>query len=208
MKIIGLSGGVASGKNFVADIFEKNGADVFDADKEVHKLLEFDKSVVDEVGKKFPESFVKEKIDRKILGKIVFENEKKLKILEKIIHFEVRKKYQEFLESAKKKKLNLVVLNIPLLLENKAYKCDFVVAVIASKALQKKRFLERAKKLNPKNFAAQKKNLEKRFAQIAAKQMPDSQRKNSADFVIDARKGKNDVEKQVEKLLSRIVVQK
>lgn len=96
MKIIGLTGGIASGKNFIAEIFAKNGAVIFDADVEVHKLLESDKSTIEEVINSFPESFIEQKINRKILGKIVFSNSKKLEILEKILHPKVRKKYQSF----------------------------------------------------------------------------------------------------------------
>ena len=58
MKIIGLTGGVASGKNFVAEIFAQKGAVIFDADKEVHRLLDSDKSTISKVKKIFPESFL------------------------------------------------------------------------------------------------------------------------------------------------------
>jgi len=101
MKIIGLTGGIASGKNFVAEILAKKDAAIFDADKEVHKLLESDKSTILEVSKKFSQSFIDKKINRKILGEIVFspgeKGAKKLKILEKIIHPKIRKNHLEFL---------------------------------------------------------------------------------------------------------------
>jgi len=171
MKILGLSGGVASGKNFVAEIFFEKGAAVFDADKEVHKLLELDKSTISAVKKNFPQSFVADKIERKILAKIVFADEKKLRILEKILHPKVRKKYQIFLQESEKQKKKIVVLNIPLLLETEAYKCDKIVAIIASPSIQKKRFLARARKNNPQIFSSEKKNLEKKFHQIKTKQV-------------------------------------
>ena len=85
MKIIGLTGGIASGKNFVAEIFQKNGAAVFDADKEVHELLESHVEAIKEVKENFPESVIGKKISRKLLGQIVFLDSQKLKILEKII---------------------------------------------------------------------------------------------------------------------------
>lgn len=204
MKIIGLTGGIASGKNFVAEVFAKNGAVVFDADKEVHQLLELDKSTFREVNKFFPEAVIDKKIDRKILGKIVFSAEdksgKKLKILEKILHTKVRKKYQEFLKKSKKEKL--AVLNIPLLLESEGYDCDKIVAIITSKAIQKKRFLERAKKNHPKIFAAEKKNFEKKFEQIRSKQLSNLERKKRADFVINSSLSKASTIKQVKKFLA------
>jgi dephospho-CoA kinase len=204
MKILGLTGGVASGKTFVAEIFKKNGAVIFDADAEVHNLLESDKSVIDKVKKNFPESFVDQKIERKILGKIVFANQQKLKILEKILHTQVRKNFAEFLKNCRKKKTELVVLNIPLLLENKAYKCDKVIAIVTSKAIQKKRFLARAKKNNPKIFAAEKENLSERFEQIYAKQISNAERKKQADFFLNNSSSKALTTKQIKQILRAI----
>lgn len=204
MKILGLSGGIASGKSFVAEVLKKNGAAIFDADAEVHKLLEADKSVIVRLKKNFPESFVDQKIERKILGKIVFANRKKLKILEKILHPEVRKKYSQFLQDCRKQKQELVVLNIPLLLETKAYKCDKIIVVVASKAIQKKRFLARAKKSNPKNFAAEKENLVERFEKIYAKQIGNAERKKRADFVLFNNSSKGLVVEGVKQILLKI----
>ncbi len=198
MKIIGLTGGIASGKNFVAEIFAQNGAVIFDADKEVHKLLELDKSVIIQVRNFFLESFVEGKIDRKILGKIVFANPEKLKILEKILHPKVRKKYEEFLAEAQKSKKKLAVLNIPLLLETKAYNCDKIVAIIASPSVQKRRFLARAKNATE----AEKKNLEKKFEQIRSKQISNAERKASADFVVNSGASKDFTAEQVEWIIA------
>lgn len=204
IKIIGLTGGIASGKNFVAEIFLRNGAAVFDADKEVHKLLEADRSVVAQVKKIFPESFVEQKISRKILGKIVFADEKKLRILEKILHAKVRKKYQEFLAESQKSKKKIAVLNIPLLLETRGYKCDYVLAILASPSIQKKRFLARAKKSDPKNFVKEQKNLEKKFEQIRSKQISNQERKYAADFVVNSGLSKNLVTQQVRRVLDTV----
>ncbi len=201
MKIIGLTGGVASGKNLIAEIFAKNGAAVFDADAEVHKLLELDKSTIQAVKKIFPASFIEQKIDRKILGKIVFADEKKLRVLEKILHPKVRKNYQKFLKSAREEKKKFAVLNIPLLLETKGYKCDYVVAIIAKKSVQKKRFLAREKNKNP---AAKISESEKKFTKIISKQISNSERKAKADFVIKNDGSMTDAAVQVKKILSQI----
>ncbi len=171
--VVGLTGGIAAGKNFVADIFAKNGAIIFDADKEVHQLLESDKSTVEEVVKNFSESLVDGKIDRKILAKIVFSNEEKLRILEKILHPKVRQKYQEFLADAQKQKIKLVVLNVPLLLESEGYKSDYIVAITAPLELRKKRYLLRSKNSDLTTFN-----------KIRRKQLSDLERKKRADFVI------------------------
>lgn len=200
MKIIGLTGGIASGKNFIAEIFAKNGAAVFDADSEVHKLLELDKSTIEEVRNSFPESFIEQKINRKILGKIVFSNSKKLETLEKILHPKVRKKYQSFLAKSKKEGRKMVILNIPLLLEKKGYECDKIIAVIATKVIQRKRFLDRAKKSSSENFAKEKENLIKQFEKIFLKQATNNDRKKAADFVIDNTKSKDFAIRQVKSL--------
>lgn len=198
MKIIGLTGGIASGKNFVAEIFAKNGAAVFDADAEVHEMMKSDVALIREVRKNFSESFIDKKIDRKILSKIVFSDPKKLKILEKIIHPKVRKKYQEFLRDAKKNKKKIAVLNIPLLLETEGYECDKIIAIITPKTLRKKRFIEREKKKHP---AAKISELGKKFQFIVAKQLADSERKKQADFILKNDGAANSVASQVKKFL-------
>ena len=205
MKIIGLTGGIASGKNFVAEIFKKNGAAVFDADKEVHELLESHAEAIKEVKKNFPESVIGEKISRKLLGQIVFSDPQKLKILEKIIHVKVREKYQIFLQKAVKEKKKLVVLNIPLLLETQSYKCDKVVAIIVSEEVQKKRFLMRAKKTDPKNFLQEKENLIHKFEKIKSQQIDNLEREKHADFVINNSLTKAFTIEQVKKIIAEIL---
>ncbi len=200
MKIIGLTGGIASGKNFIAEIFAKNGAVIFDADDEVHRLLELDKSVIASVKKKFPTSFINKKIERKILGKIVFSDKNKLKILEKIIHPEIRKSYQKFLAASKKQKKKLAVLNIPLLLESKAYKCDYIVAIVLPKKVQKMRFLTRERQ---KNSIITVEELTKKFEQIRKKQLSNLHRKKHADFVIKNDGSFEDASKRVKKFLQQ-----
>lgn len=198
MKIIGLTGGIASGKNFVAEAFAKKGAVVFDADVEVHKLLQSSKSTIQKVRDFFPESFVNKKIDRKILGKIVFSNTKKLDVLEKILHPEVRKIYQKFLQKARKEKNKIIILNIPLLLERQGYECDYIIAILVSKKVQKERFLQREKKKNPQAITSE---LNKKFKQIIGNQLSNAERKKAANFVIKNSSSKAETLKQVEEIL-------
>jgi dephospho-CoA kinase len=205
MKIIGLSGGIASGKNFIADIFAKKGAAVFDADAEAHQLLKSDKSTINEVKKNFPKSFVSERIDRKTLGEIVFSDEKKLKILEKIIHPKIRENYKKFLKKAKKEDKKIIVLNIPLLLESKEYKCDHILSILIPTSIQRKRFLARAKKSNPENFAKERDKLIEKFDQIRKKQIKNSERKRLGDFVIKSGLSKSKTISQVEDIIRSIL---
>ena len=204
MKIIGLTGGIASGKNFIAEVFKKNGAIIFDADAEVHEILRSDKVAISEIAGHFSESVVEGKINRKILGKIVFGDVKKLHILEKILHTKVRKNYEEFLKSAQRRRKKLVVLNIPLLLETKAYKCDKVVAIITTKIAQKYRFLARHKKSFPQNFLEEISGLEEKFHQIKSKQISNLERRKRADFVIFNGLSKSNTIKQVACILGEM----
>jgi len=197
MKIIGLTGGIASGKNFVADIFSKKNAAIFDADKENHQILENDKALILKLSKLFPECFVNKKIDRKILGKIVFSDAKKLQILEEIIHPIIRKKYLNFLQEAKKSNKKLAILNIPLLLEKKGYECDYIIAILVSPSLQKRRFFSRFN-----NFS--KKELEEKFKKIFQLQLKNKERKAAADFVVNTGISKLETIRQVEEIIKKL----
>lgn len=202
MKIIGITGGIASGKNFIANILAKQlDAKIFDADLEVHKILEFDKKTIDEVAKYFPKSLENTKINRQILGNIAFKDDKNLKILENIIHKKVRENYENFLYCAKNEGCKFIILNIPLLLEKQAYNFDELVAITIFPSIQKKRFILRNKKLGKNNLE----DLEERFEKIRAKQFKNFQRVKNADFVINNNFSKEKTILEVEKVAKDIV---
>ncbi len=193
MKTIGLTGGIAAGKNFVAEIFAKNGAAIFDADKETHDLLESDQLTLAEIQKNFPKAIINQKINRKALGEIVFSDKNKLRILEEIIHPQIRRKYQEFLQNSQNNGHKIAVLNVPLLLETKAYPCDYIIALIAPKEIKKSRFLARSQDFS--------KDAEELFEKIHGNQIDDEARKSKADFIINTSMSKLEVEKQVLEIL-------
>ncbi len=203
MLIVGLTGGIASGKNFVADIFAKKGAAIFDADKEVHNLMESDKSAISAVAEKFPDSFFEGKINRSKLSELIFVDDdsyqEKIEILEKIFHPRVRDKYDEFLKKSDLEGKKIVVLNIPLLLETKSYDCDKIIAIIVEENLRKRRFLERAKSSKQSKTA-----LEKKFQQVLSRQINNEQRKLLADFIVDNNGSKIETEKQVLEVISQL----
>ncbi|MFT6106441.1 MAG: dephospho-CoA kinase [Rickettsiales bacterium] len=180
MKIIGLTGGVASGKNFVASHFKRLKIPVFDADFEVHKLFAVDAGIFLKIQTNFPGAIQNNKIDRKILGVEVLGNEKKLSNLEKIIYPKLRQKEDEFIKKYSRQRRKMVVLNIPLLFEKGGYKrCDKNIAVMASKKIQFSRFKKRFGKNIDENFIA------KMFQNITTKQMNNLQRKNQADYLVN-----------------------
>lgn len=186
MKIIGLTGGVASGKNFVADCFASLGIPVFDADNEVHKIFTDNKQILEEISKIFPDAVEQNQINRKKLGKIVLNHRGNLDILENLIHPLVRKEEEEFIRRSRLSGNKLVVLNIPLLLEKKDYRrCDKIITVITPRIIQKYRFIKRAKEKNSQGLMTESiMELANRFEQISKNQMPNHQKKKLADFRI------------------------
>ena len=184
MKIIGLSGGIASGKNTVAEIFQQLGIAVFDADAVVHKLYSQDQKIIELVAKNFPETFDGKIINRQILSALISKNPNQIHVLEKIIHPEIRQIYQNFLENNLQKKANFVVINIPLLLESNQYKTDKIIAIIADEKLRQDRYIQR---IIPdlKNANHDLINeLKNKFLMLKNKQISDAERIKNADFVI------------------------
>ena len=184
MKIIGLSGGIASGKNTVADIFHELGIEVFDADAVVHNLYLQDQEIIKLVAQNFLESFDGKIINRKILSALISKNPSQIHILEKIIHPKIREIYQNFLEKNLQKKSNFVVINIPLLLESNQYKTDKIIAIIADEKLRQDRYIQRVvaylKNANPDLIN----ELKNKFLMLKNKQISDEERIKKADFVI------------------------
>lgn len=198
MMIIGLTGGVASGKSFVQDILRWDKIPVFDADYEVHQLIAENKKVILAIKKSFPSSIVNDKIDRKLLGLEVFGNKEKLAKLEQIIYPSLHKKEAEFIKENKRKKAKFVVLNIPLLLEKKRYQnCDKVIAILASKQIRFERFKKRFKNENLLE-------VKKRFNQIISNQTTDLQRKSKADFLIYNSSSKAFCTRQIKSIIKTI----
>ena len=184
MKIIGLSGGIASGKNTVADIFHELGIEVFDADAVVHNLYLQDQEIIKLVAQNFLESFDGKIINRKILSALISKNPSQIHILEKIIHPKIREIYQNFLEKNLQKKSNFVVINIPLLLESNQYKTDKIIAIIADEKTRQDRYIRRvvADLKNSNSDLINK--LKNKFLMLKNKQISDEERIKKADFVI------------------------
>ncbi len=181
MLIIGLTGMVASGKNFVADFFKKKGAAIFDADLEVHKIFSTDQKIVAKIAREFPQAIDKAGfINRNILGKIIFHDPKKLQILENIIHPEIRKRENQFLKLMRQKRKKIAILNIPLLLDKPGYqRCNKIISVIISSIAQKYRFLKRCNQNNQNPS-----QIESNLKQIKNRQISNLEHKKKADFTI------------------------
>ena len=125
---VGILGSVGSGKSYVANIFRELGFNIFSADNEVANIYKNNKIVNKKISKFFKLKLYKGKINKQELRASLKKNPNKFRFLNKIIHPTVRKKLDLFLTKSKKNKL--VVLDVPLLVENKMF--NFVDIFIPS----------------------------------------------------------------------------
>ena len=144
MIVVGLTGGVASGKSFVASCFEELGAHRIDADQVAHEVLE-DNSVIEQIVDRWGNGILADdgQINRKRLGEIVFSgpDEKELDHLESIVHpvirIRIREQMVQLRESAQ---VETLVLDIPLLFEGEYDQyCDHVIFVDTDANVRKQR---------------------------------------------------------------------
>jgi len=125
---IGILGDIGSGKSFIAKQFRYP---IFDADKEVRKIYKNDKSCYKKIKKKFPRFIKSKTIKKNELGFVIKANKKNLKKISNIVHPIVRKRMNLFFKKNKHKKM--VILDIPLLVENKLYDKKFFLIFVQSK---------------------------------------------------------------------------
>jgi len=172
--ILGLTGSIGMGKSTAAAMLRRLGVPLFDADAAVHRLLGRGGAAVSQVEAAFPG--VRNEaggIDRQRLSPLVFGHPEALRRLEGILHPMVRAAERRFVARARARREKLIVLDIPLLYETGATgRCDFVLVVSAPARLQRERVMRR------RGMSAQ------RFAEILRAQLPDSEKRRRADFVV------------------------
>lgn len=193
MIVVGLTGSIATGKTFVARCFSKLGVPVFDADECVHQLIGFGGKAVSDVARHFPETFRDSQIDREKLGTIVFKDACKMKILEGILHPLVREAEEIFIYRASQQRQKFVVLEIPLLYEKGGRDlCDYVIVTTTTAEIQEARALKRPG-MNKLKLRA-----------ILSRQLPDEQKVNMADYVVDTSVSEFSVFRQVRQLIDEL----
>ena len=141
---IGILGDIGSGKSYIAKNF---GYPVFSADKEVGKLYKKNKRIFIKLKKVLPKFIYSFPINKNEIIKAILANKINLKKITKIIHSEIRKEMNKFLKKHINKKI--VILDIPLLLENKINKKEDILVFVKS---NKKDILERLKKRQGFNY--------------------------------------------------------
>ena len=189
---VGILGSVGSGKTFIANIFKELSFNIFSADNEVANIYKNNKIVNKKIAKFFKLKLYKGKINKQDLRDSLKKNPKKFKFLNKIIHPIVRKRLDIFLSRFKKNKL--VVLDIPLLVENKMLNFVDILVLVKTRSNS---FLSRIKK---------RKNLDKQFLNILKKQQVSEKIKETyADFII-YNSSKNKVKLQVKNIIDKILL--
>ncbi|PEY34355.1 dephospho-CoA kinase [Bacillus cereus] len=144
--VIGLTGGIASGKSTVSQMFRELSIPVIDADIIAREVVEQGKEAYKEIVEVFGEGVlqVDGELDRQKLGSIVFHNEEKRLRLNKIVHPAVRKEMNAQKEMYIKEGVQAVVLDIPLLFESKLTALvDQILVVAVSPSTQLERLMKR-----------------------------------------------------------------
>jgi len=187
--ILGLTGSIGMGKSTTANLFRKQGVPVYDADQTVHDLYRGRLAPLIEAA--FPGSTQDGVVDRAKLSAQVVGHPEKLKALEAIVHPAVQEEQDLFIQ--KYRDSPLVVLDIPLLFENgKDRFCDAVAVVTTDAATQKKRVMMREGMT------------EEKMESLLSRQMPDSEKRKRAQFIIDTGLDIPDAERQVLSILDEL----
>ncbi|WP_282047157.1 dephospho-CoA kinase [Roseibium album] len=190
---IGLTGSIGMGKSTTAKMFADRGVPVHDADACVHALYEG--RGVPLIGDAFPGTIVDGKVDRALLSKQVLGNPEAMKRLEDIVHPLVHEEEQVFLDLARMDGHSAVLMDIPLLFETGAQtRVDVVVVVSADADIQRDRVLARDGMT------------EERFQAILETQVPDAEKRDRADFLIDTGQGLAIAGQRVDEILQELGV--
>jgi dephospho-CoA kinase len=188
MIVLGLTGSIGMGKSTTAKLFAEAGVPVYDADAAVHILYEGEAVPAIEVA--FPGTTVAGKVDRNKLSARVVHDPAAMKQLEEIVHPMLGASRQKFLHDAEQSGAPVAVVDVPLLFETGGEKrVDAVVVVTTTPEIQRQRILERPNMTDEKLDA------------ILARQMPDTEKRKRAHFVVDTSHGLDPVRARIRDIL-------
>jgi dephospho-CoA kinase len=196
VQVIGLTGGIATGKSTVSALLEKAGAVIIDADRIARQVVKKGLPAYREIIENFGESILLPdgEINRSALGDIIFNDPQKKQLLNRIVHPHVRKEQNRQLKGIEKKDPGaIVILDIPLLIETQTYRdLSEVIVVYAPEHIQMKRLMQRED--ISKSDA---------LARIRS-QIPIEEKKDKATIVIDNSGTRENTRKQTLKLFQRL----
>jgi len=186
---IGILGDIGSGKSYVAKSF---GYPVFNADIEVGKLYKKDRKIFDKLKKTLPKYIYSFPINKNEISYAILANKFNLKKIITIVHLEIRKKMNIFLKKKRNKKI--IILDIPLLLENKINKKNDILVFVQSKKSDISKRLRKREGFNPKLINKFKKT-----------QLPLDYKKKKSQFIIKNNFTNKSVKKGIKKILKEIL---
>ncbi|MCF6367163.1 MAG: dephospho-CoA kinase [Bacteroidales bacterium] len=142
MKIIGLTGGIGSGKSIVCKVFEKLGIPVYNSDIEAKKLMNSTPEIKNKLISKFgKEVYLQNKLNRKFLANIIFNDEKKLKFINSLVHPIVKNHFNKWVSLQNS---SYVINENAILFESNMYKnVDIIITVTAPEKIRIKRVKQR-----------------------------------------------------------------
>ncbi len=196
MKIIGITGGIASGKTTISNFLKMKGFAVHNSDGVVKNIYTNPSITFIRYLKKInlKSSINGKKINKKIIREEIFNNKNKRRKLEKFIHNKVKESREHFLKTNRKKKTKIVILDIPLLFEAKLNDvCDYVILLYLPKKLKIQRAMVRR---------GMTKDV---LLKLIKSQLSDSYKKKKADFLINTSKTKQHSFKMILKAISNIM---
>jgi dephospho-CoA kinase len=186
---LGLTGSIGMGKSTVSRMFADEGVPVFDADAVVHALQGPEGALVEEIERRFPGTTGPEGVNRGALAERVLGEREALRNLEALIHPAVARERAAFLETNRDSPL--VLLDIPLLFEAGGWReVDRILVVSAPAEVQRERVLGRPGMS------------EEKFERILARQLPDSEKRARADFVIETGGPLDETRRAVRRILA------
>ena len=186
---IGIIGGIGSGKSFISKLFK---SPVFNADREVDILYKNSLECYTKLNKKLPQFVKSFPVSKSQLIKAINYDKKNLKKISSIVHPLVRKKMKSFLNKNRKSKI--IILDIPLLIENKLYNKKDILIFVKSKQNKVINRLKKRKNYNKKILI----NLKKNQANMLKK-------RKLANYVVDNNFSPNIMRKQISSLKNRIL---
>lgn len=187
--ILGLTGSIGMGKSTAAQMFEREGVPVFDADAEVHRLQGPGGALVAAIEARFPGTTGLNGVDRQKLGARVLGNKHELAALEAIVHPAIGRAQHRFLMRHRAR--DVVILDIPLLFEKGGWRRVGAIAVVSAPAwMQTKRVMRRPGMTRAKLKA------------IRRLQVPDRVKRARADFVIETGRPKSVTHRQIRAIAS------
>jgi len=185
---LAITGSIGMGKSTVSGMFERAGIPVFDADAVVRDLQANDPALIAAIGERFPGSVTAGVLDRDLLSRKVLGYPAELEALEAIVHPEVQRARARFIEE--NADAPALIFDIPLLFETSGEEgFDKVIVVSTPSDIQRERVLARPGMTDEKLDA------------ILARQMPDEEKRQRADFVIDTGGDLSTTERQVGDIL-------